>query len=376
MSSAVTAFCMMAAMAVPFGSASITADAAAWRCGDLNGDGVVNSIDATILQGYLYGRYDITHHGTADLDFDGAITMADLSRLSKYLVGSISLPTTANNITAPQMESRSYVLHDYRTNSDSYYYLNGNVSVFSEDGISPYADNIDDRVRATDTSVVQVTSGGTGFIVDNHVIATAAHCLFNSRTGKFVDDLKIVVRGAPYSNTSKELCTCQVVETHIPMSYYNNGDDNYDYALIYVEEDLSQYGMFDLGVPSDEFMDSETTVITRGYPGDTASNPSADNMALYESVGTVLNLNNCSDEINKFEYRLTASYYTSGGNSGGPIYYTGGDGIRTVIGIHTGSGYVYRNNEPYTTKTAFGTRIIPSLLQFYYNNNFIGSSMD
>ena len=35
---------------------------------------------------------------------------------------------------------------------------------------------IDDRVPDKDTSVVQLSIGGTGFIVDDHLIATAAHC--------------------------------------------------------------------------------------------------------------------------------------------------------------------------------------------------------
>ncbi len=383
MSAAVTAFCIAAAMAVSFGNVSITAGASANLPGDLNGDGDVTSIDASILQSYLFGRCDITCHGAADLDYDGAITMADLSKLTKYLTGAMRLPTASNNITASNMESRSYVMHDYKTNSDSYYYLNGNVDVLSDDGISTYADNVDDRVIATDTSVVQVTSGGTGFIVGGHVIATAAHCVFNSKTGTFVDDLKIVVRGRPNAGESQELRTCKIVEAHVPRRYYtgsdisvtDKNDSRYDYALLYVEENLSEYGIFDLGIPSDEFMDSQTTVTTIGYPGDTASNPYAYNKLLYKSDGVVLNINRYNENL--FDHQIATSSYVSGGNSGGPIYMTinsGNDEFNTVVGIATSVGYMTRNNDP--VRTTFGVRETPSLLEFYYNNNNIGSSVN
>lgn len=97
-------------MAALFWNVSITAGASANLPGDLNGDGDVTSVDASILQSYLFGRCDITCHGAADLDYDGAITMADLLKLTKYLNGAIFLPTASNNITAHNMESRSYLM--------------------------------------------------------------------------------------------------------------------------------------------------------------------------------------------------------------------------------------------------------------------------
>lgn len=387
MSADVMAFCMTAAMAVPFGN-SLTADAGLYAPGDINGDGTVSSADAAVLQGYLFGRCDITRYGAADLDHDKAITMADLSRLSKYLGGLMTLPSASNDIAMSNMESRSYVMHNYKTNATSTYTLDADVDISSENGISTYADNVDDRVIATDTSVVQVTSGGTGFIVGDHVIATAAHCVFNSQTGKFLNNLKIVVRGRPNAGVSQELCTCQIVEAHVPRSYYtgsnisetDKNDSRYDYALLYVEEDLSEYGIFNLGLPSDEFMDSQTTVTTIGYPGDTASNPHAGNKLLYKSDGAVLNISRYNASL--FDHQIATSSYVSGGNSGGPIYMTinfGSDEFHTVVGISTSVGYMTRNNDDDFVKTTFGVRVTPSLLEFYNNNNNnnnIGSSVN
>lgn len=380
-SAAVMAVCMSAALAASFGGGSVTASASSGLMGDLNGDGRINTTDLLILNKYLQGVCDITRYGAADLDYDGAVTTADLAILNKYAMGIIStLPTTVNNINIPSMDGRTYIMHDYQTNSNSYYYLNGNVDVFSDDGISTYAGNIDDRVTATDTSVVRVSSGGTGFIVAPNVIATAAHCVYNRGMGMFVNNLEIEIRGGVYPNASGEMPTFQVIEAHIPVNYYSNADNNYEYALLYVEEDLSEYGIFDLGLPSDEFMDSNTTVTIVGYPQSVAgSTNNADNKVLYKSNGNILNLNNCQETENRFDYRLINSCYASGGNSGGPLYmtkYSGSNEIHEVIGILTGSGNVRLNGESQTTKTSFCTRITPSLLRFYYNNNFIGSSIE
>lgn len=147
----------------------------------------------------------------------------------------------------------------------------------------------------------------------------------------------------------------------------------YDYALIYVEEDLSQYGKFYLGVPSDEFMDSRTSITVSGFPGGTQSNPSAFNQALYKSDGIVLNINSYNPNI--FSNQIMTNAYTSGGNSGGPIYMNAGpeeDEFRTVIGIHTSGGFSYDDNGD-LCKREYGTRVTPTLLRFYYDNEYVGN---
>ncbi|MDE6020129.1 MAG: trypsin-like peptidase domain-containing protein [Ruminococcus sp.] len=398
-SAAVMAVCMSAAVAVPFGNASITADAGTDLLGDVNGDGAIDMVDLLILQNYLLGKCEITRYGAADLDYDSVITMADVSKLSRYLANMIKLPTNINDITIANMDSnRFYVMHNYKTNRNRLYNLKDNVDKFSlEDGISTYADNIDDRVRATDTSVVQISSiGGTGFIIGDHLIATAAHCVYNSSTMSFIDDLTVVIRGEPYSNTSRVLATCKAVEAHVPRDFIYDPSitdpslitSMYDYALIYVEEDLSEYGKFDLGIPSDEFMNLQPTVTVSGFPDGTQSNPSANNQALYKADGVMLNtyrytnvdndyIGNGQKKRNFFDYQVMLNAYTSGGNSGGPIYitsYFAGEEYRTVVGILTSGGTFRREGERVAKQTSFGVRTTTSLLRFYYNNNYIGSS--
>ena len=47
--------------------------------------------------------------------------------------------------------------------------------------------------------------------------------------------------------------------------YLSEEEPNYDYALIYVEDDLSEYGIWNMGVLSDSFMNSSANLTTSGF---------------------------------------------------------------------------------------------------------------
>lgn len=354
------------------------------RLGDINGDGYINSADASILINYLSGNCEISRHNAADLNFDGVISMEDYDRLMAYMANTLSLPTyTSAELTVAGMDTfRSYTIYNYDSHSTSSYTLTANVNWLSlEDEPVTFSDNVDDRVRATDTSVVQIQpSGGTGFIIDDHIIATAAHCVYDYAQGSFVNNVSAIVRGAPVSNISQVLKTCTAVEVHVPNQFMNSANSNvremYDYALIYVEEDLSEYGEFDLGVPSDEFMDTQTAVTISGFPSETQSNPSAGNMALYKGDGVVLNIDVYNQQL--AGNQLMTNVYTSGGDSGGPIYMTssfGGESYRTVVGIYTSAGNYDYDSDGVIERVSYGTRMTTSLLRFFCNNDYIGSTV-
>lgn len=153
--SKVLAFILGGAMAcLSFGSINVSAES----LGDLNDDGIINMMDVTILQGYLCGTCDIVHHGAADVDDDGVITMADLSKFMKYMSGTVHFTGDPSCIHVPSLdENRLYIKHSYKTNSNLIYQLNSNQNMlYLEDAIMPYADNLDNRVRTTDTAVVQI----------------------------------------------------------------------------------------------------------------------------------------------------------------------------------------------------------------------------
>ncbi|MGN0592818.1 MAG: trypsin-like serine protease [Ruminococcus sp.] len=345
------------------------------RLGDINGDGYINSADASILINYLSGNCEISRHNAADLNFDGVISMGDYDRLMAYMANTLSLPTyTSAELTVAGMDTfRSYTIYNYDSHSTSSYTLTANVNWLSlEDEVMPMANYEDDRVPASETSVVMLSNGGTGFIIDNHVIATAAHCVYNKDTSSFDSAINVVVKNADCTNVLK---TVSAKEAHVCTTYIttplSNPDEfcKYDYALIYVEEDLSQYGMFDLGIPSDEFMTSNSEVIVSGFPA--YVNGVCVWGTRYNATGNIVDIRDYeAAEIENTiirNHQIQYTTYMSGGQSGGPVYITStfGSQVRyTAIGINTSGA------EP----NFFGTRMTTTLLRFYYNNDYIGST--
>ena len=392
------AACMSVGLAVPL-NLEVSAEVNSNLLGDINGDGKIDTLDLVILQNYLYGKCEITRHGFADIDYDGVITMSDLSILSKYIAGVSELPTNVNDITVSEMDrSRSYIMYNYKTKRSSGYNLKkSDIDSFSaENQISPQEFNVDDRERTNDTAVVQIdSSGGTGFIVDNHIIATAAHCVYDDSTG-FGKDVTVDIYE---DNDSGKHKSVKAAEVHIPRDYVNLVNETgthlrsmFDYALIYVEEDLSEYGKFDLGIPSDEFMDSKTTVTVSGFPQVVhGSFDDANCEYLYKADGVILNCHSYAGENNWqfkghpqkqenfFSHQLMTSAYGSGGDSGGPIYMTinvGSNEYHTVVGIYTSVGLNDVDYDGNDEQVSFGVRMTSSLLRFYYNNDYINSSLN
>lgn len=102
---------------------------------------------------------------------------------------------------------------------------------------------MDDRVKATDTSVFQIESvEGTGFIIDDHIIATAAHCVYNRETKQVIKDLTIDICGELVAGKSVVLERIKAAEIHVPLDFIVNPElidstrfiSMYDFALIYV----------------------------------------------------------------------------------------------------------------------------------------------
>lgn len=218
--------------------------------------------------------------------------------------------------------------------------------------------------------IISTYSFGSGFIVDKHTIATAAHCLYDYDLKMFEGVTKILLFDAD-GNVIKykddkgiEKDSITPVEYHLPKEFITNNQNRKesDYALITVEEDLSKYMCFDLGIPLDAFVNGETnaTVSVTGFPGYLNNDESHlvnthNKHMMYTGNGKI-----CSGSNNKFIYYEAD---TSGGNSGGPVYITeslNGKTYYTVVAIHTtGANYNY------------GTRIDTNLIHFYKSNDNI-----
>lgn len=248
---------------------------------------------------------------------------------------------------------------NFSTNSDS-----------DSDSINTVIGDDDRVVDFTKSGVVKLMTSnnyvGTGFVVDDHTIATAAHCV----KGYKISAIRLFDTDGNIEQTATP------VETHIPQKYIANAQDsvNYDYALITVSEDLSAYEMFDLGVSLDTAIDNNTAVSVTGFPKyinndyeNEVNNYTINNM--YTGNGVLKYRDDTTLVINsetKTFYKDSALFYTtdsSGGNSGGPVYVTTsyyGEVYYTVIGIHNyGLGSINLNS---------ATRMTPELLRFYLSN--------
>lgn len=263
---------------------------------------------------------------------------------------NFSFDTNASNT------SRTYSIYKATTGA----YIGGytlNTLDIDDNLVSPhYVFGNDDRViDFTKSGVVKILSSneflGTGFVVNKNTIATAAHCV----KGYTVNKIKFFDSNG---NVSKTITPSEV---HIPKPYVS-GNSSYDYALIKVNEDLSDYAIFDLGVALDSAIDNHLSVSVTGFPNslnnqldDNINNFTTDNM--YTGIGTLTP----STSLYGKDYQLCYTADTSSGNSGSPVYITTsyyGKVYYTVIGINTTGSNKYNS----------GVRMSTDLLHFYMNN--------
>lgn len=238
----------------------------------------------------------------------------------------------------------------------------------------------DDRIPDTNSSVVRLkihytdqNSSGfvsvSGFIVDAHTIATAAHVLFEPNAAGVEYGVEYGYALVYDEDLGREV-QHTITEMHIPKAYTTNQIHDYDYALVTVDADLSEYGVFELGCVSGEADITDSIWLSvSGFPaklldanGNIVTNSSHQ---MYTGRGKLL--------ANQDE-RIFYSNDASGGNSGGPVYVTTRyttDGtnwteFNTVVGICTGHDYLG------SVDCNDAKKITEPLLQFYLNNPYIG----
>lgn len=270
--------------------------------------------------------------------------------------------------------SREYWVYNAQTGTYLRKYTLGALSDYNNTGNTRDIIGIDDErqpdwsksgvvkiyCKFIDEDGLEQTSMGTGFVVDEHTIATAAHCLFDFEN-RSRNKTEIMI-----FNTSGEISlNASAVEYHIPLDFIARlssvSDTNaYDYALITVEEDLSDYMCFNLGVMLDSFITTGNKLYVTGFPALLNNNIPTNGRYLH---------NMCTGEgylVNNTDYpsslQLAYTNDATGGNSGGPVYITetrGNYTYNTVIAVHTTSAGTYN----------IGTRITTDLLHFYLNNS-------
>ena len=332
--------------------------------GDVYGDDGVTGTDALYIGYYLEGKYEATAKQVTAMDVnqDGLIDSRDAATLLSMLAGGTTFQTVNYVYEKPHDTVTSYRKHYCSsTSSSSYtpYTLQRNAlqSSFSENptmsrGIdTPDYENIN-CVELIMTDYNNNVYHGSGFIVGENVIATAAHCLYNNG---FMKNVQVNVYNATCASI---LETENAVSLHIPEDYVvssNSVDVNYDYGLIYLgnDVDLSDY-IVDFAVMTNEFIDnSNSQLITSGF---TYYNSNY-GWRRYFSSGSVTTMTNTSE----YPYRFHSEGKLQSGKSGGMVYYEYGNGNKLVTGIGTHTG---------GTDT-YGMRINPTLLRFYLQNNHL-----
>lgn len=240
-------------------------------------------------------------------------------------------------------ENSQYSYYDFETGEKFYYSFEIDeestfITPSNENDIAPASQRdtttgiigTDDRSQVTSTTVspyksivyIQVTWGNnhpitqsTGFLIDDKIVATAAHCIYKADLGGYPSSIKVIpgkngswLGSNPYGSSASSGAS-------VPTYYENNASSGYDYGLIYLKKDMSSAGHFDLlsSTPS-ELVDEEVTIT--GYP---------DNTHQYTMDGTI-----CGYSGNNIYTQIDVT----GGQSGSPIYNSDYD----VVGICTNSG--------------------------------------
>ncbi len=349
---------------------------------DANNDGVVNSDDVLFIQKYLSGLIDVTNLSKLDINQNHIVDKVDVSCLTTSILGgtfqvnNISEQDDIMNVTSTT--STTYYKHfcsstdlnsytpytlsqnliDNSTSSTSYSFSD----VFEPDALKE--DLVDNRVQlfSYPKYIVKILCNGsfmgTGFIVNDGIIATSAHCIYNTNQNKFYNNISIVLFNA--NGTVAQ--TLSAEELHIPSQFTSSYSYMYDYGLIYVDNNLTNYPRCNLGtfINTPSTVQEEIPVTTLGFPED------KNNTAIYHSLWS------SSGEINYNinAHNFGASVYSYSGQSGSPVYHTTNYTLNAssysddiVIGILRGA---------YTTSSTTCKSFTAPVLRFYKNNSYVG----
>lgn len=347
---------------------------------DPNGDGVISLGDYIRVVQYLNGTiYPSSDKTQLDFDQNGIISQIDAEKIIEYYTGNVNIVPPANSndpVIHPTMEILNYRRHDC-TNLDTTSYTS--YSICPSLPINSLNNNTDSIIGQNDmqpdydTSIVKIVSGsgwGSGFILGEHIIATAAHCVYDRTTNTF-KNCTIQI----FDSNENLLASYTPKYIHIPTIFATDstGDlyQDLDYALIYVNDtiDTATYGMKKLGVALNAYVNNTgyNIVTVSGFPGQIP--PNYNGNAGYKRFYANGYLFPTTHSTNpSTDYRLCYNTDTIPGDSGGPIYvketmitYNSTLSLDTVIGIHAYGPGTYNH----------GVRVDEDILRFYYANEYI-----
>lgn len=274
------------------------------------------------------------------------------------------------HIVNASTNSRSYFKYEASDGGYFGFYTLPQTNNLSRSIINLPDDRVNDKVYNGVVKLIGSTNYlGTGFIVNNHVIATAAHCVYNSDyTSKVVEDILV------FNSNNSVSAHLTPVEIHIPCEYLTCRSNNdlqeakkYDYALITVAQSLpaTTYTHFNLSTCFDNVSLASNSLKVTGFPQSVNNNLVNTKTSHSQYTGTG-NLQDLTD------YKLFYDTDTSGGNSGGPVYIEetiNNNKCYTVLAIHT---HGEDGNDNDNSENNCGTRITTDIMKFYMSNSNIG----
>lgn len=324
---------------------------------DVNHDGTISTLDVIAINHHLAGTKYYLEYNQLDANQSHTVDYADsrcvlnatinnsysacyMRKNTNGTMQAVAMPSVSSTITLDssvnQTTGRTYKRYSCTENAylSDYTLTPTNVSLNTTSAQSRgLVNDNDNRVAASGnecTGIVHFGNDGTGFIVGDHVIATAASSI--------VDDVFGILEPVIFTcgtNGRLDGYTLTPTEIHVPAEYTDTADTLYDYALVVVEEDLSGYTHFDIG-NSYNMTYSEAGTIpihVTGVPYKTGDGLDVNNEInrLYTHNGRIYGSANTS--------LLRHTVDTSDGQEGSPIY--------TIT-------REYYNNEYYYTYTALG----------------------
>lgn len=339
--------------------------------GDVSdGDGVTAK-DALWIQRYLRGEVTATPRQLTAMDIneDGVIDNTDVQTLLFKIGNGGGFSYVSKELyTVPNNATMTYYKHNCSSTDTSQYTqytiqaaTNYPVSTTNASTINSPINLGDDELDNENIECVELvmvdsnnnTYIGSGIVVDNNVIATAAHCLFSGN--KFMKSVTI--------NFYNEDCTELEFSTtakniHIPANYASSGSSNYDYGLIYVDDNLSGY-IANVGIMTNQFMSSSQILTSSGF---TLHDPFPD-FTRYYSSGEVVQLNS--------NYRFESEGYAYGGKSGGMTYFESTSHPTSTHTISTKSCVGICTHRVTATGYTRGIRLTTIVLRFLYQNSYL-----
>lgn len=360
---------------IPFYSYSTNASPVEVNLGDANGDGILGLSDSICILQYLTGNFSVSQYcfTAMDINNDKVVDKTDAYIIQYKALNNLAMEKNTKELyTLPDNSRRWYTKYNCSTGETRSYYidnaseLNLNTRIESGNRIAP------DYIDYGNINVVKLEmsdgSTGSGFVIDEHTIATAAHCVYDSN---FVSGVTVKI----YNNNAEAIpanliASFEADSYHVPDLFMNTTDatkSNYDYALIHVANDLSGNNLldyvapWDLGIASTAFSEDETGVITSS--GFTVHGT----CKRYYSTGTVVDFSVLpNEEHNNPNLRIASLGASYPGKSGGAIYYNSSYQLasyKSIVGIVvSGNG---------STIGTWGTRFNPTLIRFYKQNTNI-----